>query len=301
MAHHRPPYLLNRRGFGALAAGLALGSGAGALAAAGRDAVIANEDMLTFLRVFAVADGSCALTNAGIIYGKQPGELPRPLCGFLSVLEIAITHPARGLARAAQLEAMVCTTLDGSALLKEWTNVYTGERVIPVGYASPENLYYFTAAGTFTSTPPDGRPPSSTRTLTRVGGELRITDTRLNNFPSGITAAQFPRAFAAPMRRSVDILTHRALLADLAQPGYVPADNSMLTDAPWPLWMMMGKADGHVIWHGFGSKYRTLAAIPREQAALIDQAYPGFMAHPASFPRRDWSTAAQLKRAYGVK
>ncbi|MGQ3230494.1 MAG: DUF1838 family protein [Blastomonas fulva] len=262
----------------------------------------ASSDLVTFMRLFAVTEGQCALTNAGIIYGKKPGQMPVPLVGYLSVLQVEITQPAPGLFRAAQLEAMVCTTIDGQSLLGLWRNPISDEWVRPVGYASPENLYYFDATGTYPNTPPDGRRGGTSRAIAWLDNEVSATEVRENSFPSGITEAEFPRAYAGPLRRSMDILTHRTSVQQISTTApFVSTVNTMLTDAPWPLWMMMGKADGHVIWHGFGSKYRSLQDIPSKQRQLIDAAYDGFLSNPSSFPRAEWNSVAQLKRAWNVR
>lgn len=251
-----------------------------------------------FMRLFASKRAPVVVTNEGIIYGRTPDELPRPLVGFLAVLQIRPEEIAPGVYRTTQVEALAVLDLATRAPLADWLNPYTGTREIPVGYASPENVYHFDATGSYGPTLPAARSGALRLDWRTSDTDIWVTEQRPNRFPAGITEAEFPRAWAGPVRESVDILTYRARLADFAAPNaaFTPATLAMMTDAPWPLWMMMGKRPGRVLWQGFGAKYRTLAEVPAVNRRTIDAVYPGFLDDPWKFPRADWGTAAQLRR-----
>jgi Protein of unknown function (DUF1838) len=295
--------MIGRRGaLCGLAASAALASTrAGAVLAKGPDPVkllpsSPEAGLGDFIRMFAGLDGSRAFTNEGIIYGKVPGELPKPLFGFLAVLDIRAQQVGPALYRSEQKEAMVYLDLTSRQPLRRWTNVYTGEDQTPVGYVSPTNVYFFDTTGSAMREPP--KPGTATRAWRTSATDIWVTESRYSNFPASITEAEFPRAYAGPVRLSVDILTYRAKAADFADRSIasVPIQLTMMSDTPWPLWMMMGRNPGGVFWHGFGQKYARMADLPRVNRDPIEQVYPGFLADPWGFPSEKWGTAAQLRR-----
>lgn len=251
-----------------------------------------------FMRLFAGINSTSVFTNEGIIYGKSPDDLPRPLFGFLAVLEIRTRQLDEDRFQAEQKEAMVCLDLSSRTLLDSWQNPYTGEVLIPVGYVSPVNRYFFTPTGSYMRTLPEGGGTPTPRDWRSSASDVWFTESRYNQFPAGISADEFPRAYAGPMRRSVDILSYRASARDFADPSLasVPSTLTMVSDTPWPLWMMMGGEPGGAIWHGFGQKYASLADLPNVNRRLIEAAYPGFLDDPWSYPHARWGTAAQLRR-----
>ncbi len=252
------------------------------------------------MRLFAGRDGACVFTNQGIIYGRVPDELPRPLVGYVSVLQIRPAEVAPNVFRTAQIEALVFLDLATGEPLRTWRNPYTDEEVIPVGYASPENVYYFDVSGSYTRALPLERRGRQHLDWHVSDTDIWVTETRRNSFPSGITQEEFPRAYAGPVRHSVDILTYRARIEDFRSRAlHVPSQLAMLSDTPWPLWMMMGGRPGHVLWHGFGGRFRRLSDIPIKAHAAIEATYPGFLADPWRFDAAAFGTAAQLRRLKG--
>lgn len=276
-------------GAGPVAAGVA--DPAGAIP---RDPV---DQVQGFMQLFAGRSGASVFTNQGIIYGRTPDELSRPLVGYVSVLQIRPAEVAPNVFRTAQIEALVFLDLSTGEPLAAWRNPYTDEDVIPVGYASPENIYYFDVTGSYTRALPLERSGRWHLDWHVSDTDIWVTETRRNSFPSGITQEEFPRAYAGPIRHSVDILTYRARIGDfLSGAAYIPSQLAMLSDTPWPLWMMMGRRPGHVLWQGFGGKFNALSDIPVEARRAIEATYPGFLSDPWRFEAAEYGTAAQLRR-----
>jgi len=251
-----------------------------------------------FMRLFAGLHGSSVFTNQGIIYGRAPDELPRPLVGYVTVLQIRPQEVSPDVFRTAQIEALAFLDLATGEPLTTWRNPYTEEVVIPVGYASPENIYYFDVTGSYTRALPLLRTGLFHLDWHTSDTDIWVTETRRNAFASGITEEEFPRAYAGPVRHSVDILTYRARIADFVREPRltVPSQLAMLSDTPWPLWMMMGRRPGQVLWHGFGAKYARLSDVPPRARRAIEASYPGFLEDPWAFDVGSWGTAAQLRR-----
>jgi Protein of unknown function (DUF1838) len=259
----------------------------------------APADRLTgFMRLFVGTRGKCVFTNEGIIYGKSDSQMAKPLYGFLAVLEVRVSEIEPGIYRSEQKEALVCTDLATRMPLKNFINPYTNEKLIPVGYVSPNNVYFFDITGSYARSLPKERSGIKQLDWRSSATDIWVTESRFNSFPSAITEAEFPRAYSGPIRNSVDILTYRASASDFAdiKQDSVLSTLTMVSDTPWPLWLMMGKRPGGVIWHGFGQKYRQLSAIPDVNRRAVDIAYPGFMDDPWGFPSAEWGTVAQLRR-----
>lgn len=259
-----------------------------------------------FMRLSAGIGTTSAYTNEGIIYGRTSGALLRPLFGFVTILEIRSEQLGPGEHVTVQKEAMVCIDLATRKPLTEWLNPYIDKTIVPLGYVSPDNRYYFSEQGSFMRSPlPDDR---TQRRLAEMGvpqqswhrsrNDVWVTERRYNRFPSAITQDEFPDAFAGEIRESVDILTYRGKIADFAdtEKASVPSTITMMADTPWPLWMMMGRRPGGTVWQGFGSKHASLSDIAASTRAPVEAAYPGFLDDPWGFPAEKYGTAAQMRR-----
>ncbi len=262
------------------------------------DSADPSVQLRTFMRLFSSEAGECAVAYQGTLYGRIPGKLPQPLIAFRTIVQIRAEQIERDVYRTEQREAYHYADLATGAIASTFTNPYTGENVIPIGYVSPNNIYYFDTTGSYARARPAERPGKLTLDWRHDDSELWVTESRYNEFPTSITEAEFPRAYAGPSRSSVDILTYRASLSDIGerQPASVPARLTMVSETPWPLWMMMGKRPGDIMLQGFGRKYRSIADIPAWFAAATESVYPGFMADPWRFSETQFGTAAQLKR-----
>jgi Protein of unknown function (DUF1838) len=249
-----------------------------------------------FMRMFAGLTGSSVFANEGLIYGKVDGELPRPLFGFVSVVEVRAKEIEPGLWRSEQKEAMACLDMITRMPTKKIRNPYTDEENHALGYVSPVNVYYFDKTGSGFRDKP--KAAQTSRLWRSSATDIWVTESRYNYFPSSITEAEWPRSYASPVRNSVDILTYRTKAVDFANPRLdnVPVTLTMVSDTPWPLWMLMGKRPGIAIYHGSGQKYRKLRDLPEITQRAIDKAYPGFLDDPWTFPSEEWGTVAQMRR-----
>lgn len=256
----------------------------------------AEAGLTGFMRMFAGVTGSSVFANEGLIYGKVDGELPRPLFGFVSIVEVRAKEVEPGLWRSEQKEAAAFLDMTTRMPIKTLRNPYTDEQNYVLGYVSPVNVYFFDKTGSgFRERP---KPGQTSRMWRSSATDIWVTESRYNHFPSSITEAEFPRSYAGPIRHSVDILTYRARAADFANArlGNVPGTLTMVSDTPWPLWMLMGKRGGSAIYHGSGQKYRRLADLPDITRRAVDAAYPGFLDDPWEFQSEPWGTAAQMRR-----
>lgn len=250
-----------------------------------------------FVRMHSSIAGEAILTNEGIIYGRMPGELPKRLFGFRSLLAVRGSEIAPDVFRIKQREAMHYHDLESGAPLGNFLNPYTNEQLISVGYVSPLNTYFFDRTGSYARTLPESRDGSLKLDWRTGNRRVVVTESRFNSFPAGITESEFPHAYAGPERLSVDILTYEAAATDLAGVApFVDSSLHMTSDGPWPYWLMMGRRPGGALWVGNGWKYRTMSRAPNEIKLTTEQVYPNFVSDPWSFSQTEFGTAAQLRR-----
>ncbi len=250
-----------------------------------------------FMRLHSASSGTSLTTLEGVLHGAMPGETARPLVRFHSLVVIHVSEPLTGVFRTQQREATWFTALGDDTLLTAFANPYTQETVTPFGYVSPTNVYWFTPNGTYQRDLPPVREGARDDVWMHGGKTLWVSETRRNVFPSGIDEGLYPRAYNGPNRVSADVLTYQAAIADFARnTPWVPATVHMTTNGPWPLWLMMGRRAGGVIWTGHGEKYAAMSDIPAALRSQCDAVYPGFTANPDVFPERDFGTAATMTR-----
>jgi hypothetical protein len=254
--------------------------------------------MQQFMRLFATTGGEVCATCEGIICGREPGDVARRLIGWRSVPIIRVAEVSLDSFASEQREAMTYADLDTGEPVTEFLSPYTDEKLIPIGYVSTHNRYFFDANGAYQRREA-GRPERGPIPDWRTDGiDVWVAESRFNEFPSAIAEAEFPRAYGGPERKSVDILTCRANARDVANNSLasVPAQITLMTDAPWPLWLMRGRAPGGVLWQGFGRKYASLRDIPAQLTRATESTYPGFLRDPWGFPEFEYGTAAQMNR-----
>lgn len=250
-----------------------------------------------FMRMASTLNGKSFSTVEGAIHGAAPGETARPLVGFHSLVEIHVAEPQPGIFRTEQREATWFTDLATGAIATEFVNPYTGVSVVPFGYVSPTNVYWFDKTGVYQRELPAERTGTIAHEWMTGGTTLWVSEARRNVFPSGIDEAEFPKAYNGTTRVSTDVLSYQARRSDFdRRTPSVPATIHMTTNGPWPFWLMMGRRAGGVIWIGHGEKYASMAAVPEPIRAGCESVYPGFVADPFKFPEREYGTAATMRR-----
>lgn len=251
-----------------------------------------------FMRLFCSTGGECVLTCEGIIYGRESNRVAQRLVGFRSLTIVRSIEYEPGRWRTEQREAMHYTDITTGDVLTQFRSPYSGEDLIPFGYVSPFNVYFFDSTGAYMAREDAKVVRGPEFAWYADATDVWVTESRFNAWPSGISEAEFPRMYAGAQRESVDVMTFRASARDVADASRaaVPSQMTLLSDAPWPLWMQRGKAPGGVLWQGFGRKYTSFAELPRRFVAGYPRVYPGFLEDPWKFPEFEFSTAAQIRR-----
>lgn len=84
---------------------------------------------------------------------------------------------------------------------------------------------------------------------------------------------QYPPGLTQPRKQRQTMFAH---LDDFVNPDVsnIPASFSSTVFQPWPKWMDMGDAPGHVIWHASGAKIGSLDELPTEFRARLEAEHP---------------------------
>lgn len=287
---------------GATAAGAVSAIGGAALAGqfqppAKGEPVKMGDKLRVFMRMLAMPNGTSVTTVEGMLYGVMLGGLPRPLIEFHSLVEIRVSEPKSGLFLAAQREATWLGSGTADDIESPFENPYTGKTVVPFGYVTPVNQYWFDQTGAYQSELPESRSRASERKWQEGGDTLWVTEERQNKFPSRIDESEFPSAFTGSFRESVDILTYQARRGDfLGHARFVPATVHMTSVSPWPHWLLMGRAPGHVLWSGHGEKYSRMVDVPDSVRTSCELFYPGFVSDPFGLDSATFGVAATMRR-----
>jgi hypothetical protein len=205
--------------------------------------------------------------------------------------------PNDGVYKFAQRESNHYTDLLTRRPIGEVPNPYTGKTNIAVGYVSPKWSFLLSSAGVAMAANPENIIGEIPHHFDSDGTDVWATEARTNEFGSGISEDEFPEAYAGKIRKSSDVATYRAHLRTLrdAATSFVPASLSFVADTPWTLWMMMGKAHGHMTWVGQGQKFETMGHLPSDVRQRIEQVHPGFLADPWGMKATQFSTVKQLR------
>ena len=233
----------------------------------------------------------------GIVYGRAEGEVLRPICGFTSVLCVRYEPPENGVYKFAQRESNHYTDLTSKQPIGEVKNPYTGKTNIAVGYVSPKWSFRLSTNGVAMAANPETIVGRVAEHFESDGDEMWATESRANDFGSGISEEEFPEAYAGKVRKSADVACYRAkqnLMCDLSVP-FVRASMDFVADTPWTLWMMMGKSTGHMVWIGQGTKFETVGELPSVISARVEQVHPGFLADPWGMKATAYSTVKQMR------
>jgi Protein of unknown function (DUF1838) len=256
-----------------------------------------NDRLRALVRLRGRENGEVWQWFEGILYGRAEGEVLKPICGFTSVLCVRYEPPENGVYKFAQRESNHYTDLATKQPIGEVKNPYTGKTNIAVGYVSPKWSFHLSAAGVAMAANPETIVGRVSPTFEDDGLEVWATESRANDFGSGISEEEFPEAYAGKVRKSADVASYRAAKTAICDPSipFVRASMDFVADTPWTLWMMMGKSAGHMVWIGQGTKFERVDELPGYISHRVEQVHPGFLADPWGMKATAYSTVKQMR------
>jgi hypothetical protein len=258
-------------------------------------------------RLQADTDGSQVYGHcSGVVTGIRPGEAVRPLLGFEVFSTIRVLRQSDGSYQRMTKETILYTDHRTGAVLDEWDNPYTGERVKVVDVAN--DPYNWVIASTVQ---PPAMPGLITTGQAVPGGKpyllhwsvfgpdtIVLTEDGHGYYPNRLDPAKWPRESSGPMIQSSELFRYFISRADLENPNktHVPHNGSWVRVQPWLPWMLMGTAPGHVMYDGVFRPSRTLDYFPAPVLERIRTRYPQYLTAPTKWYGPNYSSLEHYAR-----
>jgi hypothetical protein len=225
----------------------------------------------------------------GVVLGVRPLEPVRPLVGFegFSVARFLPQRPD-GSWRKLLREVVFFRDLRTGEVLETWLNPYTSERVRVVHtFNDPFN---FTISDHYPDPPDYGgllteKPPRIPLRLPwSTGGAdklLLATDIHLF-YPSALQPEQWPRESPGKVSQVSEMFRYVIDAQEMADERNtsVAHHGTWNRITPWLPWMLMGQAEGHVMYVGDMASYRSMDYLPQDLIEYCRKNAPRFLQAP---------------------
>jgi hypothetical protein len=243
---------------------------------------------------------------SGVVTGIRPGEAVRPLLGFEVFSTIRVLRQSDGSYQRMTKEAILYTDPNTGAVLDQWDNPYTGERVKVVDVAN--DPYNWIIASTVQ---PPALPGEITSGQATPGGKpyllhwsmfgpdtVVLTEDFHGYYPNLLSPAKWPRESTGPMIQSSELFRYFIKKSDLEDPAmtHVPHNGSWVRVQPWLPWMLMGPMPGHIMYDGIFRPSRTLDYYPAPVLERIRTRYPDFLTAPTKWYGPNYSSLEHYAR-----
>jgi hypothetical protein len=242
----------------------------------------------------------------GVICGVRPGEAVRPLMRFEVFSTIRVLRQSDGSYQRMTKETILYADPDTGAMLDEWDNPYTGERVRVVDVANDPYNWMIAATVQPPAMPgvvttgqavPGGKP--YLMNWTEFGADtLVLTFDGHAYYPNKLDPAKWPRESSGPKVQASELFRYFVSRADLEDPSktHVPSNGSWVRVQPWLPWMLMGTAPGHVVYDGVFRRFRTLDYFPAPVLERIRTRYPQYLTAPTTWYGPNYSSLEHYAR-----
>jgi hypothetical protein len=225
----------------------------------------------------------------GVVLGVRPKEAVRPLFGFegFSCARF-LPQEADGSWRKLLRETVFFRDLKTGQVMDAWSNPYTGESVKVVHtFNDPFN---FTIRDTFPDPPSYGglnatKPPKIPFRLpwSIAGANTLLLGTDIHLFyPSALTVEKWPRESPGPMSQVSEMFRYVIRGEDMADPSKTSVEyhGTWNRVTPWLPWMLMGQADGHILYVGDMAGYKSMDYLPQDLLEYCRKNAPKFLEAP---------------------
>jgi hypothetical protein len=243
---------------------------------------------------------------SGPVCGVRAGEAVRHLFNFEVFSTIRVLRQADGSYQRMTKETIIYTDPKTGAVLNEWDNPYTGERVKVVHVAN--DPYNWIIASTVQ---PPALPGTETSGQAVPGGApyllhwsifgpdtVVLTEDFHGYYPNLLNPAKWPRESGGPMIQSSELFRYFIKASDLENPAmtHVPHNGSWVRVQPWLPWMLMGPASGHIMYDGIFRPSRTLDYFPAPVLAWIRANHPDYLTAPTKWYGPNYSSLEHYAR-----
>jgi hypothetical protein len=296
------------------ALGSALGAAAAATAPAATAAAarrpLAFDDPIWNREMFARIEADVAPGKfnwgicSGVVHGVRDGEAVKPLFGFEVFSSTRVVRqPDQSFQRMCR-ELIFYRDLKTGALMDEWDNVYTGERVRVVDVAN--DPFNFVISEWFPDPPSYGglnkdKPPRRPLRLNwnLMGADTLTLDSDIHLFyPNALQPDKWPRESSGPMNRVSELFRYfiRREDAEDAELTSLPFDGVWSRVTPWLPWMLMGPAPGHILYMGRFTRVKDLDLVSPPVLARVKERFPKYLTAPEKWEEPSLSSLENYAR-----
>jgi hypothetical protein len=234
--------------------------------------------------------GSCS----GIVCGVRAGEAVRDLFGFEVVSAGQAWKQPDGSFRILHRESILYTDLATGAVLSEYTNPYTNERVRVVDVVNdPWNEHFEewqprppSYGGLNKNTDAPRKP--YVLNWRETGGGIIAAQTHIHlYYPSALQPEKWPRESSGKLNQVSEVFTFMVRLEDMQNPKKTSLEyaGTWSRVTPWLPWLLMGPAPGHILYEGIVSTFDTQAGFKPAVLEYMQKTHPQMLVPP---PKESW-------------
>jgi hypothetical protein len=225
--------------------------------------------------------------GTGIVHGVRAGEAIRPLFGMEIFSSIRlIRQPDQSYQRLCR-ELVFYRDLASGALLDEWQNVYTGERVRVVDIANDPFNYVLNehgmqaGEGGFNNASEGGERFAHQWYMLNENTLASDRDVHLY-YKNALDPKVWVRESAGPMNQVSEFLRFFVRLEDLENPAltHLPYSGVWARATPWLPWMLMDGAPGHCLYVASISTRRNVSQFAPDVQKRVQERYPKYVNAP---------------------
>lgn len=261
------------------------------------DLTTGKGNMLALARI----DGNLDETRAkfgdasGVVTGVRDGEPLRDLFGFEVISAGRLWKQPDGSYRVLHRETILYTDLKTGDVLTDFVNPYTNEKVRVVDVVNdPWNEHI----EEFQPRPPSYGGLNKNTDAPRnplvlpwrdLGNGLVTVERHINLFyPAALQPDKWPRESSGKMNRVSEFFTYCVPLADMQDPkkSSVRHTGTWSRVTPWLPWMLMGQAQGHILYNSIVSSFDTVEGFKPKVLAYMRKSHPEMLEPP---PKESWS------------
>jgi hypothetical protein len=261
-------------------------SPASARAAARRESIDFSDpaqNLKAFIKLTADLDPSKESVGwfGGTIYGNRGTEPLKPLVGVQGVGMMRVRPMGDNVYRIFNREFAAYTDPKSGDIIESWMNPYTEEtvEVVPI-----KNLIVNAQVAPIVEQDFDGHKvkfPFTPPWVVQTDKAFSLFEVHAA-FPNPMKPDAWPRESAGPINRTGEMFQRMCSLADLENPDLSATDyvGTWTRVGPWLPWMLMGQADGHLLYRSFMNRTGKIENLPANLLSHMEKKYPEFLKAP---------------------
>jgi hypothetical protein len=223
----------------------------------------------------------------GVVHSVRAGEPVKPLFGFEVFSGLRVLRQPDGSWQRLCRELVFYTDLKTGAILEQWDNPLTGERVRVVDIAN--DPFNYVISEWYPDPPSYGglnkdKPPRRPFILPwGLNGNTVTHDADIHlYYPAALQPDKWPRESAGPMNQVSELFRYFIRREDLENPKltHLPHNGVWARITPWLPWMLMGQAPGNIYYMGRFSSIEEPEMAPPAVLARVREKYPKYLTAP---------------------